>query len=95
MPRDDEQSEVIVGSEREMVREEFKDEKPECRMSGCGEFGTPNFVCSKCGQRNVFFCASCQPLLMSNLMELGKATVICPSCFIMNRDRMMPGSPYR
>jgi len=76
-----------------MVREKFKDGKPECRMSGCGEFGDPNFTCSKCRQRNVFFCADCQPLLISDLMALGQVVVICPSCFVVNRDLLVPDLP--
>lgn len=63
-----------------MVREEFKDGKPECRMAGCGAFGDPNFKCSVCKKLNVFFCEPDQLLLLSDIKAGFKVGAVCPSC---------------
>jgi hypothetical protein len=58
-----------------------------CRMAGCDQFGKPNFTCSKCDQRNTYFCPGDQRRLMSELKILGKATIACESCASVIREQ--------
>ena len=55
----------------------------ECRIAGCHLYGKPNFTCSRCDQRNIYFCPGDQRRLMSELKILGKIEVVCESCILV------------
>jgi DNA-directed RNA polymerase subunit RPC12/RpoP len=57
--------------------------RKECRMAGCHVFGIPNFTCSRCDKRIVYFCSDCQKRIVSELKILGKMDVVCASCVLV------------
>lgn len=52
----------------------------DCDMAGCKRWGRPTFRCYKCKKVNVYYCWSCQWLILDNLRQIGHEVTMCVPC---------------